>query len=89
MWSDSESRTADFDRLSMLVRTQVRLTLAGEAIKTWLNLERDFLESEYRAIRDRQMEMLEKEDGLLTRTSVKELKSKLAREAYSVVTDQR
>ena len=89
MWSDSESRRPDFDRVALLVRTQVRVTLARESQKTWLHLEKDLLESDYRTIRDRQMEMLEKEDGLLSRQSVKELKSKLGKEAYDVVTGQR
>lgn len=89
MWADSESRLPDFDRLSFLVRTQTSLTLSDEASKTWLHLEKDFLEADYRSIRDRQMEMLEKEDGMLSKPSVKELREKLGIEAYGVLAEQR
>ena len=89
MWTDSESRLPDFDRLALLIRIQVRLSLADETTKTWLHLEKDFLEADYRTIRDRQMEMLEKEDGILARPSVRELKDKLGKEAYDVLAEQR
>ena len=89
MWHESESRLDDFGRLSFLVRSQIRLSLADEWQKTWLNLEQDFLESDYRTIRDRQLEMLEKEDGMLARPGVRELKEKLQREAYEVMAEQR
>lgn len=89
MWTDSDSRVSDFDRLSFLVRSQVHLSLSGEASKSWLNLEKDFLELDYRTVRDRQMEMLEQEDGMLNRPSVRELREKLGREAYEVLADQR
>ena len=89
MWHESESRLDDFGRLSFLVRSQIRLSLADEWQKTWLNLEQDFLESDYRTIRDRQLEMLEKEDGMLARSGVRELKERLQREAYEVMAEQR
>jgi hypothetical protein len=63
--------------------------LSDEASKSWLNLEKDFLELDYRTVRDRQMEMLEQEDGMLNRPSVRELREKLGREAYEVLADQR
>lgn len=89
MWQDSESRLDDFERLSYLVTSQVRLTLAHEHTKTWLNLENDFLGTDYRNIRDGQMEMIDKEDGLLERPAVNDLREKVRREAYEVVSDQR
>ncbi|ORX39155.1 hypothetical protein BD324DRAFT_618673 [Kockovaella imperatae] len=89
MWSESESRLPDFGRLSLLVRSHVYLSLADEVAKTWLNLEQDFLETEYRSIRDRQMELLEKEDGMLTRPTVRALREKVGRAAYDVLADQR
>lgn len=89
MWQDSESRLDDFERLSYLVTSQVRLTLANEHTKTWLNLENDFLGTDYRNIRDGQMEMIDKEDGLLERAAVNDLREKVRREAYEVVSDQR
>ena len=89
MWSESESRLPDFGRLSLLVRSQVQISLADEAGKTWLHLERDFLEAAYRSIRDRQMELLEKEDGMLARPTVRALREKVGREAYDVLAEQR
>lgn len=89
MWHDSESRQDDFDRLSYLVASQVRQTLAEEHTKTWLNLERDFLGTKYRDIREGQMEMIDKEDGLLERGAVVALRSKVGKEATEVMADQR
>ncbi|RXK38189.1 hypothetical protein M231_04563 [Tremella mesenterica] len=88
MWHESESRLADFARLSFLVRSQIRLSLADEAGKTWLHLEQE-LEADYRTIRDRQLEMLEREDGMLARQAVRELKEKLGKDAYEVMAEQR
>lgn len=89
MWHDSESRVDDFERLSYLVSSQVRLTLKDEHTKTWLNLENDFLGTDYRNIRDCQMEMIDKEDGLLERPAVVDLRNKVSREAQEVMADQR
>jgi engulfment/cell motility protein 1 len=89
MWTESESRLENFDRLSSLVRSQVRQSLANESSKSWLNLEQDLLEDEYRTIRDRQLELLEKEDGMLARPAIRELRDKLGRDAYDVISEQR
>lgn len=89
MWQDSESRIDDFERLSHLVRSQVRMTLHDEQNKTWLDLERDFIGSDYRNIRDVQMEMIDKEDGLLERPAVAALRHKVHHEAEEVMSEQR
>jgi hypothetical protein len=89
MWQDSESRLDDFERLSYLVRSQVRITLDDEQSKTWLDLERDFLGSDYRNIRDVQMEMIDKEDGLLERPAISVLRDKVKQEAVEVMLEQR
>jgi engulfment/cell motility protein 1 len=89
MWTESESRLEDFERLSSLVRSQTRQSLADESSKTWLHVEKDFLESGYRSIRDRQMEMLEKEDGMLSRPAIRELRDKLGQDAYDILSEQR
>lgn len=89
MWAESESRLEDLARVSLLVHSQVRLSLEDEAGKTWLNLEKDLLESEYSVIRDRQMQMLEKEDGMMGRKAVRELREKVGGEAYEVMSEQR
>lgn len=89
MWQESGSSIHDFDKLALLVRTQVAWSLADEGSKTWLDLERDFLEADYQVIRGRQMELMEKEDGMMTRQTVVELRDKLALESYDVVAEQR
>ncbi|KAL7421273.1 hypothetical protein Q5752_004158 [Cryptotrichosporon argae] len=89
MWQESESRLEDFDRVSYLVRSQIHLSLTDEMSKTWLDLERDFLDSDYRSIRDRQMQLADKEDGMLERSAIRELKEKVNKEAYDVVSEQR
>jgi engulfment/cell motility protein 1 len=89
MWHESSSTIDDFPRLTFLIRSQIRLSLADEAIKSWLHLERDFLETPYTIIRERQMEMLEKEDGMMTNPGVLELRESLGRDAYEVLKEQR
>nr|XP_031861447.1 uncharacterized protein CI109_003051 [Kwoniella shandongensis]KAA5528519.1 hypothetical protein CI109_003051 [Kwoniella shandongensis] len=89
MWQESESRIDDFDRVSFLVRSQIRLSQADEGNKSWVHLEQDFLGTDYRTIRDRQMELLEKEDGMMTKPAIRELRDKLGREAYDVLSEQR
>lgn len=89
MWHESESRLSDFSRLSNLVRSQLLFSLSSESQATWLSLEQDLLESDYAAIRERQMEMLEREDGMMVNPGVRELREVVGREAYEVVIDQR
>jgi engulfment/cell motility protein 1 len=89
MWHESGSKVDDLGRVSFLVRSQIRLSLADEASKTWLHLERDFLETPYAVIRERQMEILDKEDGTMNRPAVKLLKEKLRKEAEQVMVEQR
>lgn len=89
MWHESGSKAEDLGRVSFLVRSQIRLTLVDEETKTWLHLERDFLETPYATIRERQMEVLEKEDGTMTRPGVKMLREKLSKDAEQVMKDQR
>ncbi|KIR28517.1 hypothetical protein I309_02441 [Cryptococcus deuterogattii LA55] len=57
--------------------------------KTWFDLERDFLTTDYRTIRDQQMNLLEKEGGMMRRSAVKGLKEKVGKEAWDVVCEQR
>lgn len=65
------------------------MTLQDEQNKTWLNLEQDFIGSDYRNIRDVQMEMIDKEDGLLDRPAVSALREKVKSEAQDVMSEQR
>ena len=54
----------------MLFRTKV--ALREEYARPWHEVEHDFLESEYRAVRDRQMKELENEDDLLSKVPVRQ-----------------
>ena len=60
-----------------------------EHAKSWLDAERDMMETPYGVIRDRQMELLEREDGMMERDGVKELRAGLVEEAGEVLGEQR
>ncbi len=89
MWHESEASSADFARVSLLVRSHISFALADEASKSWLSLEQDLLDTEYRTIRERQMELLEKEDGMMETSALRTLRSHIEREAVAVVQNQR
>lgn len=71
MWHESSASKADFERLVKLTRSHISVSLAGEASKSWLELELDFLETDYRSARERQMVDLERGDNLLKAPGVK------------------
>jgi hypothetical protein len=50
---------------------RVKVALRRENVRAWHEVERDFLECEYRAVRDRQMKELEQEDDLLSKIPVR------------------
>ncbi|KAK0555177.1 hypothetical protein OC846_001057 [Tilletia horrida] len=89
MWNDSGAAASDFSRVSALVRSQVRESLRKEGNKTWLDLERDFLESDYRHVRDRQMREIEVDDDFSSKASIRNLRGILYRESYEFVRQQR
>jgi engulfment/cell motility protein 1 len=49
----------------------VKVALRRENVRPWHEVEQDFLECEYRAVRDRQMKELEQEDDLLSKIPVR------------------
>lgn len=57
--------------------------------KNWFHLEKDFLTTDYRTIRDRQMDLLEREGGMMRRSAVKGLKEKVEKEVWDLVSEQR
>ncbi|KAF9454260.1 hypothetical protein P691DRAFT_809803 [Macrolepiota fuliginosa MF-IS2] len=89
MWSESGAATGDFQRVVDLVRTQVKVALRSESVRPWHEVEHEFNESEYRAVRDRQMKELELEDDLLNKVPVRNLRAKLYKESYEFVRQQR
>ena len=50
---------------------RVKVALRRENERPWHEVEHDFLESEYRAVRDRQMSELELEDDSLNKVPVR------------------
>lgn len=89
MWHESEAASVDFVRVSLLVRSHVSVALEDEASKSWLSLEQDLLDTEYRTIRERQMELLEKEDGMMDTDALRTLRYHIERDAVAVVQSQR
>ncbi|KAF8892151.1 ELMO/CED-12 family-domain-containing protein [Infundibulicybe gibba] len=89
MWSESGAAFGDFPRVAALVRSQVKVALRSENVRAWHEVEHDFIECEYRAVRDRQMKELELEDDLLSKVPVRNLRAKLYKESYEFVRQQR
>lgn len=89
MWNESQATAADLDRVAALVRSHLSVVLADEASLTWEELEKDLLEADYRDIRDRQMDLMEREGGMMHRLAVRRLREKIAVEAAQVIVQQR
>ncbi|KAF8347827.1 ELMO/CED-12 family-domain-containing protein [Amanita rubescens] len=89
MWAESGAAVGDFNRVVALVRSQIKVALRGEHVRTWEEVERDFNECEYKALRDRQMKELELEDDFLNKVPVRNLRLKLHKESYEFVRQQR
>lgn len=89
MWSESGAAHGDFTRVVALVRSQVKVALRTENARDWHEVERDLLEVEYRAVRDRQMKELELEDDVLSKVPIRNLRAKIYKESYEFVRQQR
>ncbi|KAI8996397.1 ELMO/CED-12 family-domain-containing protein [Trametes punicea] len=89
MWNESGASADDFPRLVALTRSQVKVALKRENIRPWHEVEQEFLESEYRAVRERQMQELEMEDDIMSKTPIRDLRAKLYKESYEFVRQQR
>ena len=50
---------------------RIKVALRRENVRPWHEVEQDFIECEYRAVRDRQMKELELEDDLLSKIPVR------------------
>ncbi|KAF8745488.1 hypothetical protein AX14_008911 [Amanita brunnescens Koide BX004] len=89
MWGESGAAVGDFNRVVALVRSQIKVALRSEHVRSWQQVERDFNECEYKALRDRQMKELELEDDFLNKVPVRNLRLKLHKESYEFVRQQR
>ncbi|KAF8916264.1 ELMO/CED-12 family-domain-containing protein [Mucidula mucida] len=89
MWSESGAAAEDFTRVVALVRSQVKVALRSENVREWHEVEHDFLECEYRAVRERQMKEIEMEDDLLSKVPIRNLRAKIYKESFEFVRQQR
>lgn len=89
MWNDSAAVAADFPRVAALCRSQVRYALRDEQGTSWDDLEKAFLEADYRAVRERQMKELELDDDYAAQPAIRSLRARLYRESYEFVRGQR
>ncbi|KAF7770389.1 hypothetical protein Agabi119p4_6363 [Agaricus bisporus var. burnettii] len=89
MWGESGAAIGDFQRVLDLVQSQVKVALRSESVRPWREVEHEFNQSDYRAVRDRQMKELELEDDLLNKVPVRNLRAKLYKESYEFVRQQR
>ncbi|KAI0091646.1 ELMO/CED-12 family-domain-containing protein [Irpex rosettiformis] len=89
MWNESGATRGDFPRVAALVRSQVKVALRKENVRAWHEVEADFNEVEYRAVRDRQMRELEKEDDVMSKAPVRNMRAKLYKESFEFVRQQR
>ncbi|CAJ0765093.1 18798_t:CDS:2, partial [Entrophospora sp. SA101] len=89
LWNEMEATSDDFPKVSALVRSQLKFALKDEVTKQLYEFEKDMLEVEYKVIRDRQLKELELGDDLLSKTPVRNLRSKLYTESYEFVKQQR
>jgi len=89
MWNESAATYDDFSRVSALVHSQIRFALRDERDRQWHEVEFDFLESEYREVRERQTKELELEDELLNKPPIRNLRAELYKESYEFVRQQR
>ena len=53
------------------VLDRIAVALRRENVRPWHEVEFDFLECEYRAVRDRQMQELEQEDDIMSRVAIR------------------
>ncbi|KAG8886764.1 hypothetical protein FRB98_001029 [Tulasnella sp. 332] len=94
IWNESSAAATDFARVAALVRSQISVALKDET-RPWHEIERDFLDSEYREVRERQMRELELEDDLLNKPPVRliegsrNVRAKLYKESFEFVRSQR
>ncbi|KAJ7224321.1 ELMO/CED-12 family-domain-containing protein [Mycena pura] len=89
MWSESGAASGDFTRVAALLRSQAKVALRSENVRSWHEVEHDFNECEYRSVRERQMKELELEDDLLSKIPIRNLRAKLYKESYEFVRQQR
>jgi engulfment and cell motility protein 1 len=57
--------------LLLIVRDRVKVALRKENVRAWHEVEQDFNEIEYQAVRERQMRELELEDDVMSKVPIR------------------
>lgn len=88
VWDEIGAAASDFSRVAALAQSQINYALRDET-RPWHEVEHDFLESEYREVRERQMRELEQQDDLLSKPPVRTLRAKLYKDSFEFIRSQR
>ncbi|KAG9050422.1 hypothetical protein FS837_005495 [Tulasnella sp. UAMH 9824] len=88
VWDEIGAAASDFSRVAALAQSQINYALRDET-RAWHEVEHDFLESEYREVRERQMRELEQQDDLLNKPPVRTLRAKLYKDSFEFIRSQR
>ncbi|KAG0172834.1 hypothetical protein DFQ28_009796 [Apophysomyces sp. BC1034] len=89
IFHDMEATSADFSKVSALVRSQLRSVLKSEGIKDIYEFDRIMLGTPYQVIRDRRLKELEWADDLLGREAIRNLRTRLNKQSYEFIKKQR
>ncbi|RUP13799.1 ELMO/CED-12 family-domain-containing protein [Jimgerdemannia flammicorona] len=89
LFQEMEATTTDFPKVSALVRSQIKHALRGDGSRSMFEFERAMLGTPYQVIRDRRLKELEWADDLLGREPIKNLRTRLYKQSYDFVKQQR
>ncbi|ORX62215.1 hypothetical protein DM01DRAFT_1331671 [Hesseltinella vesiculosa] len=89
LFQDMGATTADFSKVSALVRSQLRAVIKTDGIKDINEFERVMDSTPYEYIRNRRLKELEWADDLLGRDAIKHLRSRLNKQSYDFIKKQR
>ncbi|KAK4050272.1 hypothetical protein OIV83_003593 [Microbotryomycetes sp. JL201] len=87
MWAEADATQNEYDHIKDVVREQVQTVFVPG--KPWAEVQKEFAGMRYRAIRDRQLDELVRNDALMNKPSVKALRGRLYLESYEFVRNQR
>ncbi|KAK4051977.1 hypothetical protein OIO90_004507 [Microbotryomycetes sp. JL221] len=87
MWIEANATHEDYQHIASIVKDQAGVSLTSD--KAWSTITQEFSLARYRAIRDRQLDELARNDELMNKPSVKALRGRLYLESYEFVRNQR
>ncbi|KAI8093144.1 ELMO/CED-12 family-domain-containing protein [Halteromyces radiatus] len=89
LFQDMKATNADFSKVSALVRSQLRAVFRSDTVKDIGEFERVIDGTPYQVIRDRRLKELEWADDLLGREAIRNLRSRLNKQSYDFIKQQR